>query len=95
MRRGLDIRERRLGVDHPDVAQSLDNLAVLLGEAGRFDEAEPLFSRAIEVLEEALGANHSSVADSLENYAVMLRADERPDDAAMLEARAKAIRQHE
>lgn len=73
----------------------LDNLAVLLGEAKRYDEAEPLFSRAIEVLEEALGPDHSTVADSLEHYAVMLRAAERQDDAVMLEARAKSIRERE
>lgn len=32
----LDIRERTLGVDHPAVAATLNNLAVLYGKRGKF-----------------------------------------------------------
>ncbi len=39
----LAIREKALGPDHPDVAKSLNNLAALYVEKGRFAEAEPLY----------------------------------------------------
>ena len=39
----LSIRRRVLGVDHPDTADSLNNLAGLYHAQGRYDEAEPLY----------------------------------------------------
>jgi CHAT domain-containing protein len=46
--RALAIREKSLGPDHPDVAQSLDNLAALHSEQGRWAEALPLVRTATE-----------------------------------------------
>jgi len=37
-KRSLAIREKALGPDHPDVAQSLNNLAVLYNTQGRYTE---------------------------------------------------------
>ena len=45
LRRALAIREKVLGPDHPEVAQSLENLAVLYRDMGGYDRAEPLFRR--------------------------------------------------
>ena len=45
-RRGLEIREKQLGEDHPDVATSLNNLADLYQGHGRYAEAEPLYRAA-------------------------------------------------
>ncbi|MDH3378153.1 MAG: tetratricopeptide repeat protein, partial [Gammaproteobacteria bacterium] len=45
-RSALAIRERVLGLDHPQVADILDALASLLGENGRENEAELLATRA-------------------------------------------------
>jgi tetratricopeptide (TPR) repeat protein len=44
--RALAIREKALGPEHPNVAQSLENYAVLLQETGRGAEAAPLDARA-------------------------------------------------
>jgi len=41
-KRSLAIREKAVGPDHPDVAQSLVNLAALYRKTGRDKEAEPL-----------------------------------------------------
>ena len=51
----LQIREKALGPDHPDVATSLNNLAVLYQAQGRYGEAEPLYQRALAIREKALG----------------------------------------
>ena len=39
----LAIREKALGPEHPDVAQSLNNLAELYRSQGRYADAEPLY----------------------------------------------------
>ena len=38
----------KLGVDHPDTLQSLNNLALLLQAKGHREEAEPLFREALK-----------------------------------------------
>src|SRR5262245_45363123 len=45
----LAIRERVLGPNHLEVAQSLTSLADLYREQGRYAEAEPLFRRALTI----------------------------------------------
>ena len=44
--RALTIREKALGPDHPDVAESLENYAALLREVGREAEAAEMTARA-------------------------------------------------
>ena len=45
------IREKIFGRDHPDVAASLNDLALLYHARGRYVEAEPLYERALAILE--------------------------------------------
>ncbi len=44
--RALAIREKALGPEHPHVAQTLENYAVLLRQTARADEAERMEARA-------------------------------------------------
>jgi hypothetical protein len=39
--RAIEIGEKTFGKEHPDVATRYNNLAVLLQDQGRYDEAEP------------------------------------------------------
>jgi tetratricopeptide (TPR) repeat protein len=43
-----------VGPEHPDVAQSLNGLAVLYYQQGRYADAEPLYRRALAVRDKAL-----------------------------------------
>ena len=61
-RRALAIREKSLGPDHPDVANSLNGLAALLNDTDRRAEAEPLFRRALAIWEKSLSPDHPNVA---------------------------------
>jgi tetratricopeptide (TPR) repeat protein len=79
-RRALAIREKALGPEHPDTAESLNNLASLLYEKGDYAEAEPLYRRALAIRERALGPEHPDAARSLTNLALALHA--RGDYAA-------------
>ena len=53
--RSLAMREKELGPNHPDVATTLNNLAVLYSEQGEYGRAEPLYVRALAIREKALG----------------------------------------
>ena len=54
----LLITRRVLGTDHLDTAVSLNNLAGLYYEQGRYEEAAPLYMEAVEIIERVLGAEH-------------------------------------
>ncbi|PHM06277.1 tetratricopeptide repeat protein, partial [Nostoc sp. 'Peltigera malacea cyanobiont' DB3992] len=65
----VEVAENRLGLEHPDVAASLNNLALLYESTGRYSEAEPLLEQALELRKCLLGNNHPDVAASLNNLA--------------------------
>jgi tetratricopeptide (TPR) repeat protein len=70
--RALAIREKALGPDHPNTAQSLNNLGSLLKGMGNLAEARPYYQRALAILEKALGPDHPHtqlVRDNLANLA--------------------------
>ena len=90
--RSLAIDEKALGSEHPAVATTLNNLALVFDAQGRYGEAEPLYKRALAIWETALGPEHPDVATKLENYADFLRKTGRISDEKEMEARAKAIR---
>ena len=89
--RALAVREQALGPEHPDVAQSLNNLAWLYYSQGEYAKAEPLYQRALAMREQALGPEHPDVALTLNGYGVLLQKMGRGAEAAEMEARAKTI----
>ena len=90
-RRSLEIREKALGPDHPDVATGLNNLALLLKTQGKYAEAEPLYRRSLAMREKALGPEHPDVAQSLNNLAALLDTQGKYAEAEPLYRRAIAI----
>ncbi len=53
---------------------------------GKYDEAEPLYRRALAVREKALGPQHPDTAGSINNLALLLKsqgASEHPAAAAL------------
>src|SRR6476619_441018 len=48
-KRSLVLAEKQSGSDHPDVGQSLNNLAWLYNAQGRYAEAEPLLKRSLAI----------------------------------------------
>jgi Flp pilus assembly protein TadD len=89
--RSLEILERQLGADHPDVAASLNNLAGLYDSQGRYSAAEPLYGQSLEILERQLGADHPAVAVSLNNLAALHRTQGRFSKAEPLYVRSLEI----
>jgi tetratricopeptide (TPR) repeat protein len=91
MRRALAIDELSVGNDHPRVARDLNNLAQLLKDTNRLDEAEPLMRRALTIDELSFGNDHPNVARDLNNLALLLKHTNRLDEAEPLMRRALAI----
>ena len=56
--RALTIRERQLGDEHSETAESLNTLAMLLREQGKYEEARPLFERVLAIREKGLRPEH-------------------------------------
>ena len=43
------MREHVLGPDHPDLAQSLNNMAALYNDRKLYSKAEPLYERSLKI----------------------------------------------
>ena len=67
----MSIRKKALGSNHPDVAASLDSLAELYQDQGRYADAEPLYKRSLAIRERTFGPNHPDVANSQNNLATL------------------------
>ncbi len=70
-RAALEVAEHNVGKDHPAVATSLENLALLYEAQGKYDyaKAEPLLERSLAIWEKTLGRDHPDVAASLGHLA--------------------------
>ncbi|MEA5448860.1 tetratricopeptide repeat protein [Leptolyngbya sp. CCNP1308] len=87
----LHRREQQLGADHPDVAISLNNLALLYKSMGRYGEAEPLYERSLAIDEQVYGKDHLEVAADLNNLAALYDSMGRYEEAEPLYERSLAI----
>ncbi|MGC2165768.1 MAG: tetratricopeptide repeat protein [Gallionella sp.] len=92
-KRAIIVAEQSAGPDNPDVATSVNNLAMLYDNLDNFAEAEPLYKRALAIKEKALGARHISVATILINLALLYDAQEKYLQAEPLYQRALAIQE--
>jgi len=87
----LHIQERTLGSEHPEVATSLSNLALVYKDQARYAEAEPLYRRALAIDEKVLGPEHPDVAIRVNNLAVLYRVLGRHAEAEPLSNRVLAL----
>jgi CHAT domain-containing protein/Tfp pilus assembly protein PilF len=91
--RALTIWEKVRGKDHPDVANGLNNLAVLYRQQGKYDGVELLLQRSLAIWEKARGKNHPDVAISLDNLAGLYESQGKYTQAKPLYQRALVIRE--
>uniref|UniRef100_A0A670ZG85 Kinesin light chain n=1 Tax=Pseudonaja textilis TaxID=8673 RepID=A0A670ZG85_PSETE len=68
-KRALEIREKVLGSNHPDVAKQLNNLALLCQNQGKFEEVEQYYRRALRIYQAQLGPSDCNVAKTKNNLA--------------------------
>jgi tetratricopeptide (TPR) repeat protein len=84
----LELYQELLGKRHPQVATSLNNLALLYANQGRYEAAEPLYQQALELYQELLGKRHPQVALSLNNLTALYANQGRYDEAEPLHQQA-------
>ena len=69
LREAVALRRRVLGEQHEDVATSLNNLAVSIGQQNRWAEAIPLHQQALAVVRSLKGPEHPDVATAINTLA--------------------------
>ncbi|MEH2267944.1 MAG: tetratricopeptide repeat protein [Nostoc sp.] len=90
----LEVTKQRLGNEHSDVANSLNNLALLYASQGQPSEAEPLYQQALELRRRLLGQEHPDVANSLNNLALLYNSQGRYSEAKLLYLQALELWGH-
>jgi len=65
----LELHEKVLGKEHPDLVASINDLANLYKIDGNFVEAESMFKKALDLIEKTFNNNHPFKATILKNYA--------------------------
>jgi len=78
LREAAAIQEAELGPNHPDLADTLNNLGVACEKAERLDEAERHYRRALAIAIKAFPAGHEAVATSRNNLKEFCEANGRP-----------------
>ncbi|MBD0268846.1 MAG: CHAT domain-containing protein, partial [Cyanobacteria bacterium Co-bin8] len=89
--RSLRLYVEALGENHPHVATSLNNLALLYVEQGNYEAATPLLMRSLAIRERALGETHPDVAEGLNNLASLYQDQAQYSEAEPLYRRALTI----
>ncbi len=79
--------------DHPSTASSLNDLAFFYHKQGKYEQAEPLYQRALAIYERVLGVEHPDTASSLGNLALLYYSQRKYEQAEPLYQRALAIRE--
>jgi tetratricopeptide (TPR) repeat protein len=72
-------------------AVQLNTEGIGFHSSGQYEEAEPLYRRALEIRESELGANHPDTAESLSNLAELYRVQGRYEEAEPLMLRVLDI----
>ena len=72
-RRALEGREKVLGVEHPETLTSVDNLASVLRDQQRYNDASILYLRASAGFSKALGLDHPTTRKCSYHYSSMIR----------------------
>ncbi|WP_322746374.1 tetratricopeptide repeat protein [Nostoc sp. LEGE 12450] len=84
----VSVVKHRLGEEHPNVATSYNNLALLYYSQGRYSKAEPLYLKALELRQRLLGEEHPDVATSYNNLAVLYHSQRQYSKAEPLYLKA-------
>jgi tetratricopeptide (TPR) repeat protein len=91
--RGLEVAERELGPEHPQVIAALNNVSIAHYYGHRKDEALVYLQRALGLAEKVHGPNHPTIAIPLNNMGVILTDQSRYAEAIGPYERALRIRE--
>jgi serine/threonine protein kinase/tetratricopeptide (TPR) repeat protein len=87
----LTIQKQLHGNEHPEVAKSLGNLAVVARAQGKLAEAETMQREALALQRKLFGNEHRDVAESLNNLALVFSDQGKLADAEILQREVVAM----
>ncbi len=90
--KALNMKKRLLGEQHPHVAESLNNLAVLYDRLFKYSQAESLFLEALRILKRIFASEHPKIASTMNNLAVIYRSQKRYWEAEQMHLEVLRIR---
>ena len=91
LHKALGLRTLLLGAEHVDVAECLNDLAVLYMQLKEYPKAEPLLRRSLAIYERQMGPSDHIVAVAYNNTAMLLFYLKKYDEAEALYQRSLAI----
>jgi pentatricopeptide repeat protein len=74
------------------VADTYNNMAIVLRSQGKLDDAMELHRKALDIKQKTLGEDHSSLADTYNNMANILQSQGMLEDAMELYGKALEIK---
>jgi len=90
--RAVELREKALPADHPDVARAYLTWGTMLNGAGHPARAEEAYRKALPVLQRALGPEHPQIASALHGIGTMCKHQGRYREALEWLQKAYAMR---
>jgi len=71
--KALAIREKVLGLEHPDTASSYNNIGILYSDQGDYELALSYCQKALAIRKKVLGSEHPDTASSYNNIGILYR----------------------
>jgi len=71
--KSFEIRQKTLPPNHPSLATSYNNIAVVFKNMGEYSKALSYFERALEIFQSVLPANHRNIKSVQENINILKR----------------------
>jgi tetratricopeptide (TPR) repeat protein len=84
----VKVREKVLGLKHPDTLGSVNNLGLVLDSQGKYEEAEAMHRRALKAIEKVLGPEHRYTLTSANNLGLVLTSQGKYEEAEAMHRRA-------
>jgi len=91
-RQSIAIRRKLWGEEHPELANTLDNLALTLKEQNKLVEAETVVREALGMQRKLLGSEHPDVATSLYVLGLILESQGRLSEAEQVSRETLLLR---
>lgn len=92
-KRALEIREKILGREHPDLGPLMHDYAALFESNGMYEQAEGLYTAGLEVMEKRFGGSHPKLGSTLNRLAGLYEELELGEKSRPLYERALAIKE--
>lgn len=89
LKKVLEICEKVLSTDHPDIATTYNNIAMVYRSQGDYDAALKMYEKALEIYEKMLSKDHPNTATTYNNIATIY--DDQGDYGTALKMYAKVL----